>query len=126
MQVALRLLGMRTVVMAPSHEVIAGSSVAASASVSASVSLSASRLASGASLTRRPDSKSTTNTTSSASASGDGDVDIDINIDVDSDEDVGSHRGGAVLKVSITTVMRSKQTTVCTEVQLLGTRTDMR
>ena len=88
-QVAPGLLGVRTPVMAASHAVIGGSSVAASAS--ASVPLSVSRSVSGASSSRRSDSKSTTSTTSS---SEDVDIDIDIDIDVDGDEDVDSHHGG--------------------------------
>ena len=86
-QVALGLLGVRTPVMAASHTVIGGSSMAAS--VSASALLSVSRSVSGASSSRRLDSKSTTSTTSS---SEDVDIDIDIDSDVHSDEDVDSHR----------------------------------
>ena len=78
-QVAPGLLSVRTPVMAPSHAVIGGSSVAASAS--ASMPLSVSHSVSGVSSSRRSDSKSTTSTTSSASASEDIDIDIDTDID---------------------------------------------
>jgi hypothetical protein len=66
MQVAPGLLGVRISVVATSHALIGGFSVATSAS--ASVPLSVSRPVSGASSSRRSDSKSATSTTSSASA----------------------------------------------------------
>ena len=69
-QVAPGSLSVRTPVMAPSHAVIGGSTMAASASVSASVPRSVLRSVSGVSSSRHSDSKSTTSTTSSVSESG--------------------------------------------------------
>ena len=90
-QVPPGLLSVRTPMMATSHAVIGGSSVAASASAPASVPLSVSRSVSGALSSRRSDGKSATSTTSS---SEDVDIDFDIDINVDGNEDVDSHRGG--------------------------------
>ena len=80
-QVAPGSLSVRTPVMAPSHAVIGGSTMAASASASASAALGAA----GVSSSRHSDSKSTTNTTSSASANQDVGIDTDIDFD-DGDE----------------------------------------
>jgi len=85
-QVVPGLLTVRTPVMATSHAIIGGPSVAVSAwaAASAFVPLSVSRSVAVASSSRRSDSKSTTSTTSSGNASG----------DVDGDEDIDFHRGG--------------------------------